>query len=102
MDSDNVEILFSYLTEDENNYPTQHHEKGSDKNSYLLSMWAKNHVKLWFRAKKTSKKKVGHSQGICYHAKAQKVHVKEQMEFISNSTTVLPYGTMEAARLWMK
>lgn len=57
MDSDNVEIFFSYLTEDENNYPTQHHEKGSDKNSYLLNMWAKNHVKLWFRAKKTSKKR---------------------------------------------
>lgn len=33
------------------------------------------------------------SQGICNHIKAQKVHVKEQMEFVSNSTTVLPYGS---------
>lgn len=36
MDSANVEIHFSYLTQDENKYPTQHHTKGSDKNQFVF------------------------------------------------------------------
>lgn len=36
MDSANVEIHFSYLTQDENKYPAQHHEKGSDKNQFIF------------------------------------------------------------------
>lgn len=36
MDSANVEIHFSYLTQDENKYPAEHHEKGSDKNQFVF------------------------------------------------------------------
>lgn len=28
---------------------------------------------------------VGHSQGTCYHIKAQEAHVKEQMEFVQTA-----------------
>lgn len=43
MDSTNVQIHFSCLTQDESKYPAQCNEKGSDKKtgSYLLKMWAK-------------------------------------------------------------
>lgn len=36
MDFANVEIHFSYLTQDENKYPAQHHEKGSDKKQFIF------------------------------------------------------------------
>lgn len=56
MDSANVKIHFSYLTQDENKYPAQHCKKGSDKNQFIVieDGSESSHVKLWCRAKKTS------------------------------------------------